>query len=202
MCRSRDLRRGLVVWLAVLMLSLLGGGSAVAEPVDPAEVPADLRQYVPDSADWMSSPWMTGEPCRDQGGDWSLYAEFLIKDFPELLEFFQPDFAGTDGNAGERKKLLVRGYRDLAANLTVPTGYCVDQVRTWATRNPSYQPWGFEWGNVDTMGYARGRTAAPTIPTRSPRAGGSTWPATERSPNRRTNAARRGTPSPTTTCSA
>lgn len=152
MCRSRDLRRGLAVWLAVLVLGLLGGGTAAAAPVDPADVPADLRQYVPDSAEWMSSPWMMAEPCRDRGGDWGTYAAFLIKDFPELLGFFQPDFAGTDGNASERRNLLVRGYRDLATTLTVPTSYCVDQVRTWATPNPSYQPWGFEWGNVDNMG--------------------------------------------------
>lgn len=152
MCPNRDSRRrlrGIAVCLAVLALGLLCGGRAVAEPVDPADVPANLRQYVPDSAEWMSSPWMTAESCRDRGGDWATYAAFLIKDFPDLLEFFQPDFAGSDGNAGERKKLLVRGYRDLAVNLTVPTGYCVDQVKTWAKPNPSYQPWGFEWGNVD-----------------------------------------------------
>jgi hypothetical protein len=152
MCPNHDLRRGLAVWLAVLMLSLLGAGTAVADPVDAAEVPANLRQYVPDSAEWMSSPWMTAEPCRDRGGDWATYAAYLIKDFPELLKFFQPDFAGHDGNAPARENLLVRGYRDLATNLTVPTGYCVDQVKTWAKPNPSYQPWGFEWGNVDTMG--------------------------------------------------
>lgn len=144
--------RGLAVWLVMLAMCLLGAGTAVADPVDSAEVPANLRQYVPDSAEWMSSPWMTAEPCRDRGGDWGTYAAYLIKDFPELLKFFQPDFAGDDGNAPEREKLLIRGYRDLAANLTVLTGYCVDQVRTWAKPNPSYQPWGFEWGNVDTMG--------------------------------------------------
>jgi hypothetical protein len=95
---------------------------------------------------------MTAESCRDHGGDWGTYAAYLIQDFPSLLEFFQPKFAGDDGNAPERKKLLVRGYKDLAANLTVPNGYCVDQVKSWAKTNPSYQPFGFEWGNVDNMG--------------------------------------------------
>jgi hypothetical protein len=155
MSRNRDLRRKLRpagTWLVVLLLSLLGTGTAAADPVDAADVPANLRQYVPDSAEWMSSPWMTAETCRTHGGDWGAYAAYLIKDFPELLKFFQPDFAGKDGNAAERENLLVRGYRDIATNLTVPTGYCVDQVKTWATANPSYQPWGFEWGNVDNMG--------------------------------------------------
>ncbi len=144
--------RAVLLSLLVLSLSLLGNPTAGADPVDPADVPANLRQYVPDSAEWTASPWMTGESCRDQGGDWSTYAAFMIRDFPALLEFFQPDFANDDGNAPERKKLLVRGYTDLAANLTVPTGYCVEQVKSWAKANPDYQPFGFEWGNVDTMG--------------------------------------------------
>lgn len=144
--------RALLLSLLVLALGWLSNTTAAADPVDPADVPANLRQYVPDSAEWAASPWMTGESCRDQGGDWSTYAAFMIQDFPALLEFFQPDFANDDGNAPERKKLLVRGYNDLAANLTAPTGYCVEQVKSWAKANPDYQPFGFEWGNVDTMG--------------------------------------------------
>jgi hypothetical protein len=97
--------------LIVLILTLLGGGTAAADPVDPADVPANLRQYVPDSAEWTASPWMTAESCRDHGGDWGTYAAYLIQDFPALLEFFQPKFAGDDGNAAERKKLLVRDTR-------------------------------------------------------------------------------------------
>src|SRR4051812_14574072 len=104
MCPNRDIRRGLrglAVFLTML-ITLLGGGAADADPVDPTEVPANLRQYVPDNAEWMSSPWMTAETCRDRGGDWGTYAAFLIKDFPELLKFSQPDFAGKDGNAADR----------------------------------------------------------------------------------------------------
>jgi hypothetical protein len=133
----------------LVVVAMLPSAQAAAEPVDPATVPANLRQYVPDSAEWMSAPWMTAESCRDHGGDWSTYAAYLIKDFPELLQFFQPDFAGTDSNAGPRKDLLLRGYRDLATNLTVPTGYCVDQMKAWAKPNGHFQPFGFEWGNVD-----------------------------------------------------
>ncbi|MFL6125480.1 hypothetical protein [Actinophytocola sp.] len=142
----------LATTLVLVVAAMLPSAHAVADPVDPASVPANLRQYVPDSAEWLSSPWMTAESCRDHGGDWSTYAAYLIKDFPELLQFFQPDFAGTDANAGARKDLLLRGYRDLAANLTVPSGYCVDQVKAWAKPNPQFQPFGFEWGNVDNMG--------------------------------------------------
>ncbi|MGB3439498.1 MAG: hypothetical protein WBA97_12170 [Actinophytocola sp.] len=149
--RRRHLR-ALAFSLIVLILTLLGGGPAAAAPVDPADVPANLRQYVPDSAEWTASPWMTAESCRDHGGDWGTYAAYLIQDFPALLEFFQPRFANDDGNAPKRKTLLIRGYQDLAANLTVPNGYCVDQVKSWAKTNPSYQPFGFEWGNVDNMG--------------------------------------------------
>jgi hypothetical protein len=105
----------LATTLVLVVLAMLPSAQAAAEPVDPASVPANLRQYVPDSAEWLSAPWMTAESCRDHGGDWSTYAAYLIKDFPELLEFFQPDFAGTDSNAGPRKDLLLRGYRDLAA---------------------------------------------------------------------------------------
>ena len=30
---------------------------------------------------------MTASSCRDHGGDWSTYASYLIKDFPDLLAF-------------------------------------------------------------------------------------------------------------------
>ncbi len=147
----RGLLRRVSATLVVLFgLLLVQGPSAAADPVDPATVPAHLRQYVPDSAEWQTSPWMRSEACREHGGDWSTYTAYLIKDFPDLLEFFQPDFAGTDDNAGPRKDLLVRGYRDLAVNLTVPSGYCIDQMKRWAKPNPTFQPFGFEWGNVDT----------------------------------------------------
>jgi hypothetical protein len=129
---------------------------AEAQPVDPASVPAHLRQYVPDSAEWQTSPWMTATSCRDHGGDWSIYASYLIKDMPELLAFFQKDFAGTDANASKRQDLLLRGYRDVAANISVPSGYCVDMVKKWARPNPQFQPFGFEWGNIDNAGYSDG----------------------------------------------
>jgi hypothetical protein len=144
-------RRAVAV-AVVLGFVVLHAPSAVADPVDPATVPASLRQYVPDSAEWASSPWMTASSCRNDGGDWSIYASYLIKDMPELLAFFQPDFAGGDSNASKRKDLLVKGYRDVAATVNVPGGYCVGMVKKWAKPNPGFQPFGFEWGNVDNWG--------------------------------------------------
>ncbi len=146
------------VLLAMFGFVVLQSPAVVAQPVDPATVPANLRQYVPDSAEWASAPWMTADSCRDRGGDWSIYASYLIKDMPELLAFFQPDFAGTDANANARKDLLVRGYRDVAANISVPSGYCVDMVKKWAKPNPDFQPFGFEWGNVE---YDWGKGSSP-----------------------------------------
>lgn len=146
------LRRAAAILVVLGGLMLVLGPSAAADPVDPATVPANLRQYVPDSAQWQTSPWMKSTACRDQGGDWSTYVASFVKDFPDLLEFFQPDFANTDRNAPARKDLLLRSYRSLAGELNVPKGYCVDDVKRWAKPNPSFQPFGFEWGNVDRNG--------------------------------------------------
>jgi hypothetical protein len=141
-------RRAAVI-VVVLGFAVLHAPVVIADPVDPATVPANLRQYVPDSAEWAASPWMTASSCRNHGGDWSIYASYLIKDMPDLLAVFQPDFAGNDANASKRKDLLVRGYRDVAANISAPGGYCVDLVKKWAKPNPEFQPFGFEWGNVE-----------------------------------------------------
>ncbi|UVS80580.1 hypothetical protein [Actinokineospora sp. UTMC 2448] len=144
---SHDTARlcGLLFLLVALLIHPL---PAAAQPAagDPATVPPHLRHYVVDSAEWHQSPWMTAPGC--QGGDFSVYATYLIKDLPELLEHFQPGFAGTDANASARKVLLLRKFRELARNVAVPPGYCVDQLRKWAKPNPGFKPFGFEWGNL------------------------------------------------------
>jgi hypothetical protein len=130
-------------------VSLLATRPAAADPVDPAFVPENLRHYVPTSAEWLASPWMTSEGCRDHGGDWSIYATNLIKDLPDLLLFFQPDFAGVnDAEAAARKEFFLKQFRELPANIAVPAGYCVNMAKKWATPNPQFQPFGFEWGNA------------------------------------------------------
>jgi hypothetical protein len=141
-------------WRAITALAIAIGllvvpaRLAAAQPVDPATVPESLRQYVPGSAEWLNSPWMTSPGCRDHGGDWSVYVTSIIADLPELLGFFQPQFAGTDAEAAARKEALLKGFRELPGTITVPAGYCVDAVKTWATPNGQFQPFGFEWGNA------------------------------------------------------
>jgi hypothetical protein len=148
-------RRILGLAIAVVLgLLWLQPAMASADPVDPQNVPQNLRLFVPDSAEWQTSPWMTSANCVDHGGDWSLYSSYLIKDMVDLLEFFQPNFGGSpdEANTPKRKPLIVKGYQDIAATLSAPGGYCVDLVKKWATPNPSYKPFGFEWGNANNWG--------------------------------------------------
>ncbi|KAA2245939.1 hypothetical protein F0L68_40980 [Solihabitans fulvus] len=139
----RRWRRLALLGLVVAFLGL-SQPAAYADPHDAASVPANLRQYVPGTPEWTSSPWMTSPSCRDHGGDWSIYTQDVVKDTPALLQFFQPDFGGGDQGRSEE---ILAGYRDIAAQITVPEGYCVDQARQWA--GPSgYKPFGFDWGNA------------------------------------------------------
>jgi hypothetical protein len=138
------------VVLAIVGFLALLVQPAAAQPIptDPASVPGHLRQYVVDTVEWQQSPWMTSPTCRDRGGDFSSYAGHLIHDLPELLEHFQPTFAGVGGNAAARKDFLVREFRAIANRVAVPGGYCVDQLAKWAPPNPAFKPFGFEWGNL------------------------------------------------------
>ena len=147
--RSRWWRRATTCVIIVIGVMFLRAPMAATEPVDPATVPQSLRQYVPNSAEWLASPWMTSSSCSDHGGDWSIYVTSLIKDLPDLLAFFQPEFAGTnDAEAGPRKEFLLQKFRDMPANVAVPAGYCVEAVKKWATPDSQFQPFGFEWGNA------------------------------------------------------
>ncbi|MGW5049739.1 hypothetical protein [Actinokineospora sp. NPDC004072] len=136
-------------WIAALAVLgvLLGQQPAAAQPAAET-VPAHLRHYVLDSAEWHQSPWMTHPGCRDHGGNFSTYAASMIIDLPALLEHFQPNFAGTDRSAGQRKEYLLGRFAELPSAVSVPTGYCVDHLRQWAKPDPGYKPFGFEWGNL------------------------------------------------------
>ncbi|MGH3623218.1 MAG: hypothetical protein ACRDQ5_15710, partial [Sciscionella sp.] len=140
------------VWAAtllVLVFSLLALAAlpAAADPpvgTDPATVPANLQQYMPDSPQWTTSPWMTSPACRDHGGDWSSYVEHVIADTSALLRYFQPDLGGSNA---QRTQALLAGYASIPGQVHVPGGYCVDEVASWATPDSSVKPFGFRWGN-------------------------------------------------------
>lgn len=151
---SNRFRRG-PLWrhLAVLLLGIgflaLSQSVADAAPVDVNTVPDNLRQYVTGTPEWDGSPWMTAPGCRGQDGDWSDYTQNVLKDTPALLQFFQPNFGGPDGDTAKaRGAEILQGYRDIAAQITVPAGYCVNQVKQWAGNDPTFKPFGFDWGNA------------------------------------------------------
>ncbi|WP_236787941.1 hypothetical protein [Amycolatopsis sp. GM8] len=121
--------------------------SASADPIDVNTIPANLRQYIVDTPGWVTSPWMTSAPCRDRGGDFSVYTKNVIRDNADLLAFFQPTYGGMDLDAAQRAPLILQGYRDIAAQITVPAGFCVDTLRQWAVPDPSFRPFGFRWGD-------------------------------------------------------
>ncbi|HEY1001760.1 MAG TPA: hypothetical protein VGD83_19185, partial [Streptosporangiaceae bacterium] len=95
--------------------------------------------YFAGTPEWNTSPWMTSPSCGVSGGDWSIYTQNVIQDTPALLQFFQPDFGGGDGKIGKaRGQEILDGYRAIAAQIRVPTGYCVNQVRQWAGVDAAY----------------------------------------------------------------
>ncbi|WP_189060215.1 proline-rich domain-containing protein [Longimycelium tulufanense] len=87
---------------------------------------------------------MTEPTCRDRGGNWSLYVTYVMRDTPALLEFFQPELGGPNTAL---KAAILQGYRELPSRLTVPAGYCVDDVKQWAGADAQGKPFGFPWGN-------------------------------------------------------
>lgn len=150
--RSRTLvsrRRLLTLLLLVFGFFALSQSAASADTKDVSQVPQNLREYIADTPEWNTSPWITAPRCKDHGGDFSLYVQNILKDTPDLLAFFQPDFGGTDGDAGRaRGQAIVRGYQEIASLMTVPSGYCVDQMRQWAGPNAQVKPFGFAWGDA------------------------------------------------------
>lgn len=146
-CRLATRRRwgrALTVMLAVLGLLMCSQPAAFAVPKDVSEVPEQVRQYIPDTPQWVGSPWMTAPDCADRGGSWSSYVDHVIADTPELLRTYQPGFAE---GAGARNRAILDGYQRLAGQLRVPGGYCVDDVAAWASPDPGFRPFGFRWGD-------------------------------------------------------
>src|SRR5829696_3389563 len=91
------------LWRAALLLLMTSFASfalapaAAAEPVrDLSGLPVELQSYVPESAAWASSPWMTSPACHDRGGDFSIWVASVISDTPGLLAFFQASTFGPD----------------------------------------------------------------------------------------------------------
>ncbi|MFD4249149.1 hypothetical protein ACFWQL_05360 [Amycolatopsis thermoflava] len=155
---TRALRRAAVVIGLLLALLSAATATASAQPVDPGTIPDNLRKYVVDSPQWVTAPWMTDPACKDHGGDFSRYARSVIDDAADLYAFFQPDVIKDDHvNGLERSQAILQAYRDAAA-VTVPAGYCVDMVRTWAPAAPDFKPFGFRWGDGTNTGGERHAT--------------------------------------------
>lgn len=158
---ARWVKRAVLVGLLAGSAGLLIAPTASGEPVkDLSGLPAELQKYVPGSAAWASSPWMTSTTCTDNGGDFSIWAGSVIRDTPYLLAFFQASSFGT-GAAPEgrpRYEAIIGGYRSLAVDLqsTVPAGYCVDDLRRWAGSDPEMKPFGFPWGVTTGDGHQTG----------------------------------------------
>jgi type IV secretion system protein TrbL len=140
----------------LLLAALLGMGSpAVAAPVpDLSALPPELVKYVPGSAAWARSPWMTAPSCAGRGGDFSIWAASVLTDTPSLLAFFQPTAFGAEIPSQNRPRsdAILSGYRVLATELapTIPAGYCVDDVRRWTGSEPVVQPFGFPWAQTES----------------------------------------------------
>jgi hypothetical protein len=131
---------------------------AARAPRDLSTLPTELQKYVPGSAAWVSSPWMTSPTCQAKGGDWSVWVSNTIADIPRLLPVFYTDlFADTSVEQDRLRNLAVAaGFQQLSAEFatTVPAGYCVDEVAAWAGPNPAYVPFGFAWGLTHRTPYS------------------------------------------------
>jgi hypothetical protein len=134
----------------LLMIAVFLGLSqpAYAAPVTTTTVPDNLQKYVAGTPQWNAAPWMTSPACANAGGDFSVFTQNVLTDTPTLLQFFQPDFAGTDSSAAARGAEMLNGYRAIAAQITVPSGYCVTQLKQWAGTDANFQPFGFDWGDA------------------------------------------------------
>jgi hypothetical protein len=145
---TRASRRPL--WQRLGVLAMILFFLALSQPANAdtqvTQIPDNLRQYVAGTPEFVTSPWMTSPTCEQQGGDWSIYTQHVIQDMPALLAFFQPDFGGQDGAGPQRGAEIIKGYKALAAQLTVPGGYCVDTIKQWAGTDTKAQPFQFDWG--------------------------------------------------------
>lgn len=159
--RRGRLRRLIVVLLALGACMLLNTPAAGAAPKDVSDVPAHLKKYVPGSSAWDASPWMTSTACQGRGGDFSAWAASVIADSTELLKVFNAQLFGPDAPDKTRNDAILAGYQQLATELngTVPTGYCVDDMKRWAGEDQETRPFGFPWGTQNTSLYVCTDTA-------------------------------------------
>jgi hypothetical protein len=154
------------VWVAIVSAPFATAAPRAEAPSDLDELPAALQKYVPGSPAWSASPWMTAPSCRDRGGDFSVWVEHVIADTPELLRVFQSSFFGDRVRAEDRPRneAILAGYRTLAAGLRggVPAGYCVNDIKQWAGKDPEMKPFGFAWGIEKTSIFGCTDTGAGT----------------------------------------
>ena len=136
----------IVTVLAALAASVTISTAHAQPDNDMADLPGELRKYVPASPQWQRSSWMTAESCQDQGGDFSVWASNVIQDAPALLQHFGPAMFGPESSNPEQRDAVLRGYRDLAATVEVPSGYCVDDMKHWAGTDGTTKPFNFAWG--------------------------------------------------------
>ncbi|GAA4009831.1 hypothetical protein GCM10022247_34960 [Allokutzneria multivorans] len=155
-------RTGMSVALLVLVLFTSLAGHAAAAPVtDLADLPPKLAKYVPASPAWNTSPWMTAEPCRSRGGDFSRWVATVLADTPDLLAHFQESFFGPQPLYPEdkpRNDAILAGYRALAVELTkdIPGPLCVNDIRSWVGTDPGAKPFAFPWGLTPGKGTSFG----------------------------------------------
>jgi hypothetical protein len=147
----RSMRRIVLLGLMVGTVGMTVTPTARAEPVrDLSGLPAGLQQYVPGSAAWLASPWMTSQTCQSRGGDFSIWTASVVRDTPDLLAFFQASEFGSNVSAEDRPRsdAIIQGYRSLGTEMTsaIPAGYCVDDLQRWAGSEPEAKPFGFPWG--------------------------------------------------------
>lgn len=149
--------RAILLGLLIGIIGMLSAPAAGAAPADLPNLPADLEKYVPSSQQWAQAPWMTTLPCKDRGGDFSLWANSVIADTPSLLAYFQPSTFGatTKPENKPRGDAMLAGYQELSSQVgtILPAGYCVDDLRRWTVADVSMKPFGFPWGVTDNTGH-------------------------------------------------
>src|SRR5262245_1286995 len=153
---SRAFCRCATVVLTIVLAGLLATSAAVADPPARPEpqldqLPVNLQKYVPETAAWAASPWMTSESCKAKGGDFSIWTANVIKDSADLQDFFSFTF-----DIDEFKQVRRDLYDDLAIRVTptVPPGRCVDDLTRWSGGpKPEMKPFGFGWGLSNGSSY-------------------------------------------------
>lgn len=143
----------ILIGVAVSLLSLpgvLAAPAARGAPNDVTNLPGSLQKYVPGSAEWAASPWMISPPCKDKGGDFSVWAENVVVDIPRFASVFLADMLSPVAAEQDRLRGLeiAKGFGHLSGEFRdqVPADFCVEDVKRWAGANAEYKPFGFAWG--------------------------------------------------------